>query len=339
MVTRFSAMEARQKAEAAKQSLEEQRKLNSEVKKNLAKEKAFIKKGFNIQRLNLISAALNRDIVLSNLPQIFDYKSLLKLGFSVVEVGTINENSKNKDKLIRSDYLSDIKDDIISLIDYFIDQSDDDFSDHLKSVSLYHKRNIDQLYLNLKYPKDVDKLQFLFSHNDDLPSDLLFEYSEQIQDIIDKINEYRMFMFHVENNIKYDLLNGEYSFRYYDDEIGVLEASYENNYFEIRWDLDCTSTHFNDSLFSANGLSWLVSSSGQKLLDSIFHTLSFSAEQGHSKTKLSFALSEDGWYFVNNFIKISSCSPDDLVEIIKIEDFVINDTSSTAKSYSILVSW
>lgn len=339
MATRFSASEARKKVELAKISSQEQRKLKNEAKNSLAKEKAFIKNGFNIQRLKLISAALNRDIVLSNLPQVFNYKSLLKLGFSVVEVGTINENSKNMDKLLKSDYLSVIKDDIISLIDYFIDQSNEDFSDHLKSVILYHKRNIDQLYLNLMYPKDAHKLQFLFSHNDDLPSDLLFEYSEQIQDISDKIDEYRMFVFHAENNLKIDLLNGEYSFRYYDEEIGVLEESYENNYFEIRWDLDCTSTHFNDSLFSANGLSWLVSSSGQNLINSIFHTLSFSAEQGHTKTKLSFALSEDGWYFVNNFVKTPSCSPDDLVEIINMEDFVINDTSSSAKSYSILVSW
>ena len=37
MVTRFSASEARKKAELAKISLEEQRKLNNEAKKNLAK--------------------------------------------------------------------------------------------------------------------------------------------------------------------------------------------------------------------------------------------------------------------------------------------------------------
>lgn len=339
MATRLSASEARKKTELAKKSLEEQRKLNIAAKKNLAKEKAFIKNGFINQRLKLISAALNRDIVLSKLPQVFDYKSLLKLGFSVVEVGTINHNFKNQDKLIRSDYLNVIKDDIISSIDYFIEQSNDDFSDHLRSVILYHKRNLDQLYLNLKYPKDAHKLQFLFSHYDDLHSDLLFEYSEQIQDISDKIDEYRMFVFHVENNLKFDLLNGEYSYRYYDEKIDVLENSYENNYFEIRWDLDCTSSHFNDSLFSANGLSWLVSPSGQNLIDSIFNFLSFSAEQGHTKTKLSFVLSEDGWYFVNNSMNTPSCSPDDLVEIIKIEDFVVNDTISSTKSYLILVSW
>ena len=120
MVTRFSAIEARQKAEAAKKSLDEQRKLNIEAKKQLAKEKAFIKNGFDTQRLMLFSAAMNKDVLLSKLPNVFYYKTLLELGFTVVEVGPIEDQPHKRNKLIDNEYLNKVKHEILSLIDLFL---------------------------------------------------------------------------------------------------------------------------------------------------------------------------------------------------------------------------
>jgi hypothetical protein len=59
MVTRFSASEARQKAENAQRTLEDQRKRNEETKKSVAKERAFIKLGFEQQKVDVISAAID----------------------------------------------------------------------------------------------------------------------------------------------------------------------------------------------------------------------------------------------------------------------------------------
>ena len=59
MVTRFSASEARLKAENAQRTLEDQRKRNEETKKILAKERSLIKQGFEKQRSKIISAAID----------------------------------------------------------------------------------------------------------------------------------------------------------------------------------------------------------------------------------------------------------------------------------------
>lgn len=78
---------------------------------------------------------------------------------------------------------------------------------------------------------------------------------------------------------------------------------------------------------------------GQNLIEEVFKSLSNAAEMGKSTLKLDFSLSKDGWYFLAEGRKVFSCMPDELVEIISRENFTIDDTISTQKSYAIKVSW
>ena len=95
----------------------------------------------------------------------------------------------------------------------------------------------------------------------------------------------------------------------------------------------------NDPLLSDSGLAWLSSYRGQNLIEEIFHSLSTAAEKGKTQLKLEFSLANDGWLFVVGSKKVFCCMPDEINEIIARENFTIDDTTSTEKSYSIKVSW
>lgn len=84
---------------------------------------------------------------------------------------------------------------------------------------------------------------------------------------------------------------------------------------------------------------WLSSRRGQELLEEIFTCLSEAAGAGKAKLKLNFSISKEGWYFKKSLSKFHSCRPDELVEIIELEGFIVEDTTSTEKNYAISVSW
>jgi len=122
----------------------------------------------------------------------------------------------------------------------------------------------------------------------------------------------------------------------------------EANFFEVSWPLTAKSEtmFFNGELFSGEGLAWLSSQRGQKLLDSIFGALEEAAGKGRSKLRLNFtpnsleADGRDGWYFEYGNIKfVASCNPVDLVEIIEKKGFTIVDAVLTDDSCFLFVSW
>ena len=95
----------------------------------------------------------------------------------------------------------------------------------------------------------------------------------------------------------------------------------------------------NSKLFSGEGLAWLSSSKGQKLIEALFNSISQAAKNGKNNIKLNFYLDKKGWYFKNGFEVLECCLPEDLLEIIGIENFKIGETIIKEKSYSVTVNW
>ena len=135
------------------------------------------------------------------------------------------------------------------------------------------------------------------------------------------------------------MITGEYLFSDEDEEIDVIKQSVEGNKLKIRWATEAESTFMNYPLLSDVGLVWLSSYRGQNLIEEIFDSLSSAAEMGKTNLKLDFSLTKDGWSFAVGSRKVYCCMPDELVEIIARENFTIDDTKSTQKSYAIKVSW
>jgi hypothetical protein len=95
----------------------------------------------------------------------------------------------------------------------------------------------------------------------------------------------------------------------------------------------------NAPLLSDLGLAWLSTDSGQSLIEVVFESLGDAAEKGKSNVVLNFSLTKDGWYFHFYERKFFCCMPDELVDIIAGENFLIDDTIATENSYSIKVRW
>jgi hypothetical protein len=177
-----------------------------------------------------------------------------------------------------------------------------------------------------------------------VPDNLKARYSSYIAKINEKIRKYRLVVDveaeYIDDDFdEYELITGEYFFSEDDEYFDVLLPSLESNKLKIRWSSEQGSTFMNAPLLSAEGLAWLSSYRGQSLIELVFETLSEAAEQGMSSIKLDFSLTNDGWNFLYKGRKIYCCMPDELVGIIELQNFTIDDSSSKSNSYFIKVSW
>ena len=345
MVTRFSASEARLKAENAQKTLEDQRKINEELKKSVAKESAFIKQGFEQQKIDVISAAIDgkTEIVVVS---IYLYRELIDSGIQVVEEGVVKQQNQKHEKVIDVEVREKIKDEILEHFDVFIDASKHDLKGYYGGLTRFHRQNYDALYEVIS--SDWSWIEFYGDdvYLEEVPADLKSKYFDYFEKINEKIKEFKAYNedldFEDDDDENYDdgqLVTGEYCFSDVDDEVDLLKPSVEGNALKIRWTAEAGSTYMNDPLLSVEGLAWLSTYRGQNLIEEIFDSLSSAAEMGKTNLRLDFSLTNDGWSFVVGSRKIFCCMPDELVEIIARENFTIDDTTSTQKSYVIKVSW
>ena len=345
MVTRFSASEARLKAENAQKTLEVQRKINEELKKSIAKESAFIKQGFEQQKIDVISAAIDgkTEIVVVS---IYLYRELIDSGIQVVEEGVVKQQNQKHEKVIDVEVREKIKDEILEHFDVFIDASKHDLKGYYGGLKRFHRQNYDALYEVIS--SDWSWIEFYGDdvYLEEVPDDLKSKYFDYFEKINEKIKEFKAYNedldFEDDDYENYDdgqLVTGEYCFSDADDEVDLLKPSVEGNALKIRWTAEAGSTYMNDPLLSVEGLAWLSTYRGQNLIEEIFDSLSSAAEMGKTNLRLDFSLTNDGWSFVVGSRKIFCCMPDELVEIIARENFTIDDTTSTQKSYVIKVSW
>jgi hypothetical protein len=343
VATRFSASEARLKAESAQKSLEELRKTNEELKKSVAKERALIKQGFEQQREKVISAAIdgNTELVVDS---VYLFSKLTGSGIQVVEEGLVRKRNLKINEVIELDGREKIKEQILEHFDTFIDASTQDLKHYYGGLKRFHRQNYNALYEVITSEWNWDVFYGDDVYSELVPDDLKSKYFDYFEKINDKIKEYKSYDedLDVDDDEGYDddqLVTGEYCFSDDDDEVDLLKSSVEGNKLKIRWTAEEGGTHMNDPLLSGVGLAWLSTYRGQNLIEEIFGSLSSAAEMGKTNLRLDFSLTRDGWLFVVGSRKVFCCMPDELVEVIIRENFTINDIISTQKSYAIKVSW
>jgi hypothetical protein len=342
MVTRFSASEARFKAEQAKKTFDEQRQRDKELKKLQAKERAVIRVGFDKQRNSVISAAIDGDREIE-VDSVFLFRELVDSGVQVVEEGLVKRQAERKERVVNVDELERIKAEILDHFDKFIDVAKVDLKGYYGGFQRFHRLNYDALYEAINSEWSWSEFIGDDVYFEEVPDDLKAKYDDYFEKINEKIKQYKGV--DDEDDEEYDdfdddeLITGEYCFSEDDEELDVLRPSAEGNKLKIRWTSERGITFMNAPLLSNVGLAWLTTFNGQKLIEEVFSALSDSAERGRSSLKLDFSLSKDGWHFVSGGRKIYCCMPDELVDIIERQSFNIDDTKATDKSYSIKVSW
>jgi hypothetical protein len=336
MVTRFSASEARLKAENAQKVLEEQRLRDKVLRKQIAKERAFVREGFEKQRETIISAAIDGKSEIE-VESIFLFRELVDVGVQVVEDGLVKKQLVVTGRVVGVD---ELKEEILQLFDMFIDAAKGDLKSYYDGFQRFHRLNYDALYEALNSSWSWSEFYGDEIYAEEVPDELRSKYSDYIERINEKVRAYKGAF---EDDDAYEdedqLITGEYLFSDEDEDMDVLKPSVEGNKLKIRWFAEEGGTFMNDPLLSDVGLAWLSTYRGQNLIEEVFESLSNAAEMGKSTLKLDFSLSKDGWYFLTGGRKVFSCMPDELVEIISRENFTIDDTVSTQKSYAIKVSW
>jgi len=345
MVTRFSASEARLKAESAQIFLKEERKRNEELKKSIAKDRAYINRGFEQQKLQAISAAIDGKTELV-VDSIYLFKRLTDRGIQVVEEGLVKKQIQKHAKVIDLDVREKIKEEILEHFDTFIDASKRDLKSYYDGLERFHMQNYDALYEVITSDWNGSGFYGDYVYSEDVPDNLKAKYFDYFEKINDKIKELKDFDEHLgfdeDNDEDYDdgqLVTGEYCFGDDDVEVDLLTPSVKGNILKIRWAAQEGGTYMNDLLFSDVGLAWLSTSRGQNLIEEIFDSLTSASEMAKTNLNLNFSLTKDGWSFLVGGRKVFCCMPDELVEIIASENFTIDDTTSTQKSYAIKVSW
>ena len=343
MVTRFSASEARLKADRAKKTLGELKIRNDEIKKTLAKERSILKAGFDKQQSQIIFAAIDGKKELQ-VDAVYLYQDLIKAGVSVLEVGKVKQQFNANNNIEDYDEKEELKKQVLEEFDNFIDESKNDLKEYYGSLKRFHKLNYDAVYdvLNSSEGTRYSGDDIFFS---EVPTYLKSKYYSRIEKINKIIREYKRctygfdFGFYSNSKTDEELIEGEYFFGADDEEVGVLKPTSEGNILKISWTSEAGDTHMNKPLLSADGLAWLSSYRGQNLIEEVFEALSSAASNGKSTHKLEFSSVKDGWLFVTSSRKIYSCQPNQLAEIIQREGFTVQSETATLKNYSIKVSW
>jgi hypothetical protein len=357
MVTRFSATEARLQAELAIQRIEEEkqkveadRKRLADERKKQVKEQALLKTGWKAQKNLILTAAMDGKYELELAPPVYLYKDLLKSFISVVETGLVpkqmTEAEREKYAQVAYDSLKNLHSRIYLLLDKFIDNHKEHLLSHygtLKFMKSSLKKALDE---------SIESDSSIFDGDQNLWSSLtsprhMARYVPELREITRTIKSYKKTMAEVKydpysvSDIKVsstELVYGEYFFTDEDSDCDKLTPSQRQNKLKVVWETEPHSKFLNAGLFSGDGLTWLSSHYGQKLITALFEALKDAAEDGKEQLTLKFKLAKDGWYFSDS-VDYYCCVPDELVEVIEREGYEINDTEATDKKYTITVSW
>lgn len=343
MVTRFSAAEARLKADKAKKTLDELKIRNEETRKTLAKERAILKAGFDKQRSQIIFAATDGKTDLQ-VDAVYLFQDLIKAGVRVLEVGQVKQQFNANNNIQEYDEKEELKKQVLQEFDNFIDESKNDLKEYYGSLKRFHKLNYDAVYdaINSSDGTRYSGDDIFFS---EVPTYLKSKYYSRIETINRIIREYKRckygvdFGYYTDSETDDELIEGEYIFGVDDESVGVLKPSIDGNILKISWTSEAGDTHMNKPLLSADGLAWLSSFRGQNLIEKVFEALSDAASNGKTTHKLEFSSIKEGWFFVSSSRKIYSCQPDQLAEIIQREGFTVQNETATLNRYSIKVNW
>jgi hypothetical protein len=339
MVTRFTASEARLKAETARKKLENQRKRNEELKRSLTRERAHIKRKIELQKVEIISAAIDGKNEVT-VDSIYLFRDLIDVGIKVIE-----KTQRARKVFLFSQKAIQINEEIINLLKKFMNDSKHKLIKYYGGGKEFHIACYDVLYdaINSDWQWNWTEFDGDAFYSEKVPYDLRSKYINYIEKINEKIDQYKAFDadldFEEEPYNDEQLICDEYIFGKEDVEVDLLMPSGENSLLQIRWSTESNSTFMNDPLLSDVGLAWLSTYRGQNLIDAIFDSLNSAAEIGKTNLDLIFSLDKDGWSFNAGTSKVFCCMPNEIVYIIGSKNFTIDDTSSAQKSYSIKVSW
>lgn len=372
MVTKFSAAEARQAVELAKQHAElekratEQNRLKDDaLREKQARIQEAIDQGWAAQKTLIIDAAVDRKKELTLRTPIYKFKNLIDVGIDFIEVGWVkNQEVETNEDLYsyeeyerRSEMIGSLEEGIRVLARELMQAAHFDWGQYYGSTEKYVEsinRAVEEAIESNSGIFDGDYILWV-----NVPDNLRRKYNAHFLHINNAIKFLKKSrtnpLYGLPKRVKKkweEMVNGQYLFSHKDQKVEILGEPQElvtgdddwidedKNHYKVKWISDENSEFMNEPLFTKNGLNWISDEYGQNLLTSIFESLKGAAAKGKSWISLKFKLTNDGWYFIidagNNY---PSCMPNDLVEIIARQEFIIADTSATSRSYTIKVKW
>ena len=372
MVTKFSASEARQTVELAKQQAERDQKANEARKRDedaLREKQSLIQeaidRGWAAQKTLIIDAAIDRKKELTLRTPIYKFRNLIDVGIDFIEIGWVkNQEVETNEDLYsyedyerRSEMIGSLEEGIRLLTRELMQAAHSDWGQYYGSVEKYIEsinRAVDEAIESTSGVFDGDYILWV-----DVPGHLRRKYGTHFSHITNAIKFLKKSrtnpLYGLPKRIKKkreEMVYGQYIFSYKDQRVEILGEPHEllndddgwvdedKNHYKVKWISDENLEFMSEPLFTKNGLNWISGEYGQNLLDAIFDCLKGAAAKGKNITSLKFKLNNDGWNFVNDAgYHYPSCMPDDLVEIIARQDFIIADTSATSRSYTIKVKW
>jgi hypothetical protein len=349
MVTRFTATEARQSTELAKQKIANEKKNLKVAEIEKAKELAAIEAGWKLQSEQLLKAAVDGETSLKFEEQIFNFQHLISLGFIVSEEGVVYQKVYSENAAVDSKNLEKAKQRIFKCFDLFIDASKSELSQCFNGVKEYHAElyTLLQEHINGDYDdfpsEDDDALLLMLSEMDEFSGCDVSRFKNELIQIEKSIKSFKTLEKSITND-DFELAKsyGQLVFSESDDDLPVLKPSEIGNFLLVSW---WSSTHdnffLNDPLLSVDGLSWLSGKYGQQLMASIFDFLRIETDKGKRSAILKFEMfNAEGWFFVDaRGMDVYSCVPDEIPMLIESDGFALVDTTSTKSKYTITVSW
>jgi hypothetical protein len=344
MVTRFTATEARQNTELAKQKILDEKKSLKAAEIEKSKELAAMNAGWRQQSEELLKAAVDGKTSLKIEERIFNLQKLITLGFIVSEEGVIYKKVYSASVNRHKKNLEQLRQRIFKCFDLFIVASKADLSRYFDSLEEFHAKLYALLLESINFSNEDDCTLILkLSETDDLFGCDVYRYKSELTQIEQSIKSFKALEkpFN-EDDFKLTKTYGQHVYSESDGDLPVLKPSEIGNFLMISW---CSSIYedffLNDHLLSVNGLSWLSGQYGQQLMSSIFDFLRIETDKGKRSAVLKFEMfNAQGWFFVDaRGMDVYSCAPDEIPMLIESDGFTFVDSTSTKNKYTITVSW
>ena len=331
MVTKFSAADARQAVELAKQQADFTRqKLESEIRQT-QKVNSAIRAGWTRQRKKIIESAVKglKEIVVEKC--VFQYKRLIELDFEVVEIGQVQKRITAEQRQKNIQDWEDLPEKLSRRVDRLLVQFIRDFKKEL----LPYYRSLDHLQSSLQEALSAakDSRNPLFKGDDiiwdrNFPRSSIEKFVPKFKEITQTIKLYRRAREDVACNPfgleeKPDEFQGEYIFDNNDTNFEKLVASKNSNSLAIRWGSNPLNGHLNSPIFSRKGVAWIASVAGQNFISAVFKSIEVASFKGATDVVLNFRQSEYGWFFVGGD-EYCSCTPDQLSGVVQVEGYKIS---------------
>lgn len=348
MVTRFTATEARQNTELAKQKIANEKKSLKAAEIEKTKELAAIEAGWKLQSEELLKAAIDGKTSLKFEERIFNLQKLISLGFRVYEEGAIETEllTKNLDPHARN--INVAKKRIFKCFDLFIDASKSEVAHNFLDIEDYHATVYSLLleHMNGDYDdfsnEDDDTLLLILSGMDELAGCDLDHFNHELLQVEKAVKVYKALMQSIDDDGP-DVTKtlGQHEFTDEDVDVSVRTPTEDGNFLVVDWSENHDDFFLNDPLFSVDGLSWLSGKYGQQLMSSIFDFLRIETDKGKRSAVLKFEMfNAQGWFFIDaRGMDVYSCVPDEIPSLVQSDGFSLVDTTSTKSKYSITLSW